>query len=283
MAIGDRPSHASSLGTSGQWDEWYREYRARRVERLQPALKRFPERTGEIERFFKPSIKPVPQAIERFEAATGDDVQWLTAALRDDARKWFVADAAAAATVIPEDLCTPMLDAAVEEIDPSFDRRFVEPCVRVFGARRVNEYLLEVLESGDSFQKAGAVCALNWAQVSIVYEIKGRPISSLTIEDATPDSLVAYQALSDIWQWKKNLFVETFVFNTDVDVRRVLFGRLDLDDNAYEDTHKPLVRRAIEIARSHPDEYIRHQFQLYSGETNLIPALPRRRPRPAHG
>jgi hypothetical protein len=283
MGIGDRPSHASSFGTSGQWDEWYRKYRARLVERLQPLLERCPERTGEIERFFKPYIKPVPQAVERFEAATGDDVQWLTAALRDDARKWFVADAAAAAAGIPEDLCTPMLDAAVEELDPSFDRRFVEPCMRVFGARCVNEYLLEVLESGDSFQKAGAVCALNWAQISIVYEIKGRPISSLTIEDATPDSLAAFQALSDIWQRKKKLFVETFVFNTDVDVRRVLFGRLHLDDNAYEDTHKPLVRRAIEIGRLHPDEYIRQQFQLYSGETNLMPALPPRRPRPAHG
>lgn len=283
MAIDDGPSRSSSLGASSHWNQWYREYRARHVERLQPALERFPERTGEIERLFKPYFKPLAQAVEQFEAAKAEDVQWLTAALQDDAQKWFVADLAANAAVIPDDLCTSMLDAAVEELDPSFDRRFVEPCMRVFGARRVNEYLLEVLELGDDFKKAGAVCALYWAHVSIVYEIKGRSISSLTIEDATPDSLAAYQALSDIWHRKKNLFLETFVFNTDVDVRRVLFGRLDLDENAYEDTHKPLVRRAIEIARSHPDEYIRHQLRLCFGETNLMPALPPRRPRPEHG
>jgi hypothetical protein len=139
----------------------------------------------------------LPQALERFANATDEDVQWLVTALREDNRKWFVADAASAA-VIPSALFTSMLDAAVEELDPSFDRRFVEPCMRVFGARPVNEYLLHLLESGDSFQKAGAVCALNWARVSIVYEIKGRPISSLTIEDATPDSLAAWEALSDI-------------------------------------------------------------------------------------
>ncbi len=55
-----------------------------------------------------------------------------------------------------------MLDAAIDEVNPSLNREFVEPCRSAFGLRRVNEYLLDVVESGTDFSRAGAVNALYW-------------------------------------------------------------------------------------------------------------------------
>jgi hypothetical protein len=123
-----------------------------------------------------------------------------------------------------------MLRASVDEVDASFNERFLKPCRRVFGTRPVDEYLLFVLESGDDFQKAGAACALYFADPN----------------------------LTDLWERRKKLFLETFVSNTDLDVRRVLIAPLDLDETGYPDSHKPLVRRAIQIASEHSDDYIRH-------------------------
>src|SRR5688572_14174668 len=76
------------------------------------------------------------------------DVAWLAASLRDPRRKWLVAHLARFARV-PEPLYGPMLDAGIDETNPSFNRSFIEPCKDAFGPRRVNEYLLDVLASGD--------------------------------------------------------------------------------------------------------------------------------------
>jgi hypothetical protein len=146
--------------------------------------------------------------------------------------------------------------------------------MRVFGPRRVNEYLLGVLESGDDFHKAGAVSALYWAQVSVSYRLTYPTTSPLQLrpEDADQESLAVYEALSDLRERKRKLFLETFVSNPNLDVRRNLIASLDLDESAYPDTHKHLVARALQIAREHPDDYIRHRVEIQLGE--VIPAFP---------
>ena len=76
-----------------------------------------------------------------------DDLAWLTKALKDPHKKWFVAAIAARTEHLADNLFLPLMRAAIEEVNPSANRAFVEPCMRTYGARRVNEYLLNVLET----------------------------------------------------------------------------------------------------------------------------------------
>jgi hypothetical protein len=103
----------------------------------------------------------------------------------------------------------------------------------------------------------------------------GSPLE-LKPEDADQESLAAHQALSDVWQRSRKLFLETFVWNENLHLRRNLIASLNLDVGAYPDSHKPLVARAIDIARKHPDDYIRHRLQVQLAETHLLWPLPRR-------
>jgi hypothetical protein len=55
-----------------------------------------------------------------------------------------------------------MLRAAVEELDPSFNRLFIEPCMRAYGSAGAAEVFLEILRTGAASEKAGAASALYW-------------------------------------------------------------------------------------------------------------------------
>jgi hypothetical protein len=263
---------------SNRWEGWYREYDAELTAKMQPILDRFPGKIDMIRRVLRPRLDPSPAAVERFQGALAGEVEWLVETLGDERRKWFVADLAARTQLMPNDLFEPMLRASVEEVDPSFNRRFVDPCMRVFGPRRVNEYLLAVVESADDFHKVGAVNALYWAQIGVSYRLTYPTTYPLCPkpEDADQDSLAAYEALTDLWDRKRTLFLETFVSNPDLDVRRALIGKLNLDESAYPDSHKSLVPRAIQIAQEHSDDYIRECMQFHFGETILLSALPAR-------
>jgi hypothetical protein len=256
------------------WNDWYAEFDSAWTTQCQAQFGGR-VRMEKFRKLIKPSMEASAAAVERIEHATDADVHWLSKALRDDHRKWFVANTARDARSLPEALFEPMLLAGIEEVHPDFNRRFIEPCLHPFGHRRVNEYLLSVIESGDDFQKAGAVNALVWAAAVVRYRIP-HPLPSplrFTREDAVPESLAAYEALADIREREKILLLETFVLNANLDVRRSILGHLNLDEGAYPDSHKPLVARAIDIARTHADEYIRDRLRYQLGETDLIPCL----------
>jgi hypothetical protein len=198
--------------------------------------------------------------IERLSDMHSEDVRWIRDALEDQTRKWFVASVF---TYLPllvhEDLFLPMIRAAIYEIDPSFNQYFVKPCIRTYGHRRVNEALLEFFEKGSDFEKAGAANALYWARLGFAFQ--GR-VPAYTREYATPESVAAYDALADIWVRRGCLFLETFVENQDLHVRRSIIPALRLDVSHYPDELGPLVATAIHIARNHEDEYIRHRVEV---------------------
>jgi len=63
-------------------------------------------------------------AVRRLTSPTDGDARWLTDALRDEgdmpwSRKWLVANLARHGTPLAEALFQPLLDAAIDEIDPS--------------------------------------------------------------------------------------------------------------------------------------------------------------------
>jgi len=222
------------------------------------------------------AFDPPAEVVRRVMAPSDADAEWLTEALEHDERKWFVAELAGRATPVAEAFFVPLMDAAIDEVDPSFNRYFVEPCVKAFGPRRVNEYLLEVVEAGPDFCKAGAVNALYWAQVPLSFR---GDAPAFTMDHATPESRAAYEALADLWERKRTLLLKTFVSNSSLDLRRSIIPSLDLDLDplSYSESHRPLVAQAIAIARHHEDYYIRHRVELQLGKVKTLLPLPHRR------
>jgi hypothetical protein len=211
---------------------------------------------------------------------SNEDIQWLIQALEDEQRQWFVAFIVKKASGglpkrLKRVLFSPLIRAAVYERNPSLNRYFVEPCVAVFGYRQVNEALLDLVEQGSNFEKAGAVNALYWARFRFSF-IKSAP--EYTLEYATPESKAAYEALADIRLRKQCLFLREFVSNPNLDVRRSIISNLVLNPSCYADELKPLVLNAIEIARVHSDDYIRHRVEVQLGTKCLLKPLPHREP-----
>jgi len=183
-----------------------------------------------------PKHEAVKDARGHLQNPVPSDWQWLEEALKDEQNKWFVA-AVFKSYPVPKRLVKPFLQAAINETNPSFNRQFVEPVIESFGHRRVNEYLLDVVERGDDKAIAGGVAAFYWANMKIAF---AGEVPKYTLEYATPESRAT----------------------------------LNLDEESYSLELKPLVQQAIEIARSHPDQYIRHRVEVQLGNERLLLPIP---------
>lgn len=199
-----------------------------------------------------------------------NDPGGMEEALKDEQNKWSVA-AVFKSYPVPKRLVKPFLQAAINETNPSFNRQFVEPVIESFGHRRVNEYLLDVVERGDDKAIAGAVAAFYWANMKIAF---AGEVPKYTLEYATPESRARVLELKDVWDRKRETYLRVFVFNENVTVRRQVIPSLNLDEESYSLELKPLVQQAIEIARSHPDEYIRHRVEVQLGNERLLLPIP---------
>ncbi|QNP75577.1 hypothetical protein IAG44_04285 [Streptomyces roseirectus] len=138
---------------------------------------------------------------------------------------------------LPEEFFVPLIEAAVHDPDPSFNRQFVEPALRAFGRRRVQSALLDRLRTGTNPERAGVARAWYWT---------GLPKAA---QDRAPDVVAAWNEAA----------LREFVGNDDLDVRRCLIPGLWLYAPAHSPELRPLVDRAVAIARAHPDDYIRHR------------------------
>lgn len=188
------------------------------------------------------------------------DVQWFAAALADEDRKYFgthfvtfaLKQGPNAATV---PLLEPLLRAAVYETNPSYNRTFVEPCVRCVGWQKTTQGLLGFLASGSDFEKAGAVNALYW---SIGYS---HP-ALRDIEDAVPDPAESEgETPGETWRRVNAMMLEEFVRNPDLHVRRSICTRLRKPDD-YPPHLRTLAEEARRIALAHPDEFIRERAEM---------------------
>lgn len=204
----------------------------------------------------------------RFLHSDTAEIEQIASALRDEQRKWLVASVAKEAVSIaplPEQLFAPFVRAGVYETCPSSNRTFIEIALLSFGPRRVNEALLDYLENGTDFEKAGAANALYWADKD--KKPRNNPHSDIAAE---------WEDLSDLWQRRHNLRLQEFVRNENVDVRRSLIPSLKLNEAHYPLELRFLVSQAIRIAQAHPDTYIRSRLKVQLGESSLYSALPHR-------
>lgn len=115
-----------------------------------------------------------PQVLRQFRMQFkrfGDnDLSVLKSFLLDNDKKWFVAHLLDNLDTFPNDLLEPMLIAAVNEPDPSFNNEFVKPCRRVFDYVDIQNILLDKFRNGDKDKKIGVLKVLYWARPT-VYEM----------------------------------------------------------------------------------------------------------------
>ncbi|HEX5244729.1 MAG TPA: hypothetical protein VFW23_15805 [Tepidisphaeraceae bacterium] len=204
---------------------------------------------------------------------TSQDCRWLNEALLHDQKKWFVAFTLQTTKSVPEVLYGPMIRAAVYEIDPSLNRSFISPCIEAFGYRRVNMSLLNYLEKGSDFEKAGAVNALYWA--GMLRMVQGPP-------EKMAQNHKECAGLDDVWQKRRSMLLREFVVNSNTDVRRSIVPHLNLRPEAYPPELRPLIDEAIRLGRNAHDQYIRHRIEIQLGPTKLgktlFQAIPHRNP-----
>jgi len=202
-----------------------------------------------------------------YALSSQEDITWFRNALEHEQQKFFVAFVLKEPHTVPEPLYESMMRAAVYERNPSKNNAFVKPCVATFGLRRVNETLLKWFEIGSEMEKVGAVQAMYWASL-----IRGRDS-----DRQRPEARVWFESVGDIWMRQRCRLLREFVSNPSVVLRQRIIPHLDLShESSYPEEVRPLVPQAIQIARNHPDDYIRHrvEIQMGSSETPVFSPLP---------
>jgi hypothetical protein len=189
-----------------------------------------------------------------WESVTLEDIQWLSDCLASEPQKWFTAFLLSRVRQVPESLYMPMIMAGIDETNPSFNRQFIEPCIVAFGHRRVNTTLLDVFEIGTDARKAGVASALYWAGVRVALSADAREIEAKLLAE-----------MQDVWVRKHRLLLMEFVRNPDLQVRRRIIPKLNLEPSSYSPELQVFVQEAIRIAREHPDDYIRHRVEIQLG------------------
>ncbi len=156
-------------------------------------------------------------------------------------------------TTMPDEWFEALLRAAVHDPNPSFNRQLIEPALDSPGRRRVQLALLEYLKTGSDAERAGAARAWYWAQVARV----SRAGSSEPAQEGSEE----YEANADLRREWRDSALQVFLTNENLDVRRNVIALLDLRVEGYPQEQRAAVEQAIRIARTHPDEYLRHRVE----------------------
>lgn len=187
------------------------------------------------------------------KSESGDRQAWVNrarTALRGACRR---------GVILSEESFDALVKAAVYDPDPSFNRQFVEPALNAFGQRRVQSALLGYLRTGTDLERAGAARAWYWSALPLQMPLVRAENPGATGQ-AEPDDGSAV-----VVEWNEAALRE-FVSNEHLDVRRCILPGLSLRKSTYSPELHDLVDAAVAIARSHPDDYIRHRVEHQVGD-----------------
>ncbi len=210
-----------------------------------------PERAEDGRQPFLRCLADVVQALGldvALEPDTDDERTWerrARAALREACRQGLI---------VSDVSFGALIKAAVHDPNPSFNRQFIEPALNAFGHWRVQSALLDYLRTGTDLERAGAARAWYWSALPLRLP-QVRAESQGTEHQAEPDDRSVV-----VREWYESALRE-FVRNEDLDVRRCILPGLPLRQSAFPPELHNLVEAAVAIARSHPDEYIRHRVE----------------------
>lgn len=73
---------------------------------------------------------------------TEEDINWLLSSLKSPDLKWFVVKVVSNANLLPDIFLESLLRAGIEEISPESNKYFIQPCMRIFGPRKVNSFFM---------------------------------------------------------------------------------------------------------------------------------------------
>ncbi|MGW4814067.1 hypothetical protein ACWEPB_20820 [Kitasatospora cineracea] len=181
-------------------------------------------------------------------SVAGDAWEWghvVRGALREACRQGLVLSEASFGV---------LMAAAVYDSNPSFNRQFVEPALNAFGYQRVRSALLDYLRTGTDSERAGAARAWYWSALPLrLSEVRAEGSDAEGQPEADDKAVL-------VREWHEAALRE-FVSNEHLDVRRCILPGLPLRPSAYPAELHDLVEAAVVIARSHPDEYIRHRVE----------------------
>ncbi|MFJ8434093.1 hypothetical protein ACIQ9P_22600 [Kitasatospora sp. NPDC094019] len=214
-----------------------------------------PGRTGDDRSTFHRALAAVtriPGVAAEPEPDTGGTSTWAHGVRR-------ALRAAADGLVLSEDSFQVLLEAAVQDPNPSFNRWFVEPALNAYGYHRVRAAMLDRLRNGTDAQRAGAARAWYWTALPVGDDdgARAEDPGALSLPGATDEAAL-------VGEWR-NAALREFVANEDLDVRRCILPGLPLRKSKYPPELHPLVETATSIARTHPDDYIRHRVEVQLG------------------
>jgi hypothetical protein len=193
------------------------------------------------------------------------DVTWHIQALEgqtlaDQNKRLFIVNVLRKGNQMPQLLFVPMLRTAVYEKNPSYNRSFLEPCMRCFGSRLVNcELISRYTEKGTDYEKAGVASSFYWS-----FGLNGH-------------GEIPHENLDDLRQKVQIWFLKEFVANKNIDVRRSIVAQLQLNPFQYPVNLWLLVIKAIFIGFIHSDNYIRQRIKIQLGQRLPYMALPQRK------
>jgi hypothetical protein len=203
-------------------------------------------------------------AVAEFRECAPPTATALTALLADPRYRHFVKSLVSATRCVPEPLVRPMLVAAAFTLNPSTNQDFVLPCIETSGRRRVVTTLVDIAMTGSDWLKSGATNALYWAWMP------GQV--GWSHGDGTDPPSQLLEPVEDVRMAFEDWALREFIDNVDVEVRRSLLRHIV----AAGRRAPGLSARAIAIARTHPDAYIRQRIAIDLGESGRIPCMPHR-------
>jgi hypothetical protein len=160
----------------------------------------------------------------------------------------------AKAGAVPDEWFEPLMRAAVHELDPSHVSQLIRPALDAYGRRRVRVALIEYLEAGTVAEAAGAIRAMYWTSIGLRYQ----PSTKIL----TPESAAERDSYRDLGRRAADAALRRFVTEDDLDLRRCVLPNLSLRRASHPGELQDLVTRALEIARTSDDEYLRHRVEI---------------------
>ncbi|MFT4926863.1 MAG: hypothetical protein ACI8WB_002962 [Phenylobacterium sp.] len=110
--------------------------------------------------------KMISKIVSHFPKDNPESLVWFTMALIDDDKKWFAAKVLAKINPVPKSLLDDLVLTALKERDPSFNRWFIEPCVKTFGRELVKSRVMLFASHPQVIENDGVNKIMYWVERS---------------------------------------------------------------------------------------------------------------------
>lgn len=108
--------------------------------------------------------KLVGRIASNFPKDNPDFLAWFTVALIHTDKKWFVVKVLEKVNPVPRSLFDDLVFASLIEQNPSFNKWFITPCVKSFGAESVKSKILALASHPQVVENEGVNKVMYWVR-----------------------------------------------------------------------------------------------------------------------